>query len=445
MSRRRLVVAIAAALAVAVTGCSNPAPPAATEQDDPNGVLEIWIRQAPGSDSEKTAQRLAAAFTSASGIKTHLVAIFDDFEIKVQQQAAQKQLPDIVINDTAQLGNMQQQGWLREVDRSKFPSGDKLADRAWKAAQAGNGKYYAAPFSAQSFALIIRSDWRKKVNLPLPETWDDMVKLARAFTDQDPDGNGKKDTAGFMVPGTTKRGYASWYASSLIWANGGDFLKPAGEGKFKSAVTDPKTVEAVEFVKTQFCTTKTVNPGAVNNDTTITNNAFEKGAGGIYLVGPYVLARFAQNIGTDKLEVAAVPNGPSGGPGTLGEGENVYMTAGSDMPNAQRKFAEFATSPAGQKVGMNGDNPGAIVRLPVNKDVDLGAERKDQRWKVYADAYDKAAVYTPAVPNWAPFRQISADSFNTLWADCGSNVKAGMEALNTKFNDELKKQDALAS
>ncbi|MFC7720018.1 extracellular solute-binding protein [Nonomuraea recticatena] len=125
-------------------------------------ALEIWIRQAPDSDSAKTAVKLADAFTKASGVKTKVVALFDDFETKLQQQAAQKNLPDIVINDTAQLGNMQSQGWLRPVDKAKLKGGDQLADRAWQAAAAGDGKHYAAPFSAQAFALIIRKDWRRR-------------------------------------------------------------------------------------------------------------------------------------------------------------------------------------------------------------------------------------------------------------------------------------------
>src|SRR5262245_5476508 len=126
---RRFPIALVAAVAAALAGCSSTG----EAKQDPDAQIEIWIRQAPGSDSEKTAQRLAEAFTASSRIPTKVVAIFDDFETKLQQQAAQHQLPDIVINDTAQLGNMQQQGWLREVDRSSVGGGDKLADRAWTA------------------------------------------------------------------------------------------------------------------------------------------------------------------------------------------------------------------------------------------------------------------------------------------------------------------------
>ncbi|MFG1943518.1 extracellular solute-binding protein [Nonomuraea sp. NPDC048826] len=436
MSRRLLGVALVTTLAVTLTGCGSGG--TSSNTDD---ALEIWIRQAPDSESAKTAQRLAEAFTKASGVQTKVVALFDDFETKLQQQAAQRDLPDIVINDTAQIGNMQTQGWLTEVDKASLAGGDKVSDLAWKAATASDGKTWAAPFSAQAFAIIARKDWREKVGMEVPQTWEDLTALAKAFTEKDPDGNGQKDTSGFVIPGGTKRGYASWYASSFIYGNGGDFVTPAGTGAFTSAVSDPKTVEAVQYLQDQFCDAKTVNPGAVSNDTTVTHEVFEKGQGGIYLTGPYVLARFVESIGTDKIEVYPVPKGPSGGPGTLGEGENVYLMAGSKNTDGQKKFAEFAISAEGQRIGMNKDANGAIVRLPVNSEVDLAAERQDPRWKVFQDAYADA-VYAHPVPNWAPIRQTSADSINTVWADCAKDVKAEMDALNTKLTQELQSQKA---
>ncbi|GAA0928608.1 sugar ABC transporter substrate-binding protein [Nonomuraea longicatena] len=435
MSRNLIGACVAMALAVTTAGCGS------SSGEGSGGALEIWIRQVPNSPSHKTAQKFVAEFEKASGVKTKLVALFDDFETKLQQQAQAKDLPDVVVNDTARLGNMQHQGWLREVDRTKLAGQDKVSGLAWKAAQAGDGKYYAAPLSAQAFALIVRKDWRERLKLAPPKNWDELAALAKAFTEKDPDGNGTADTYGFVAPAGTKRGYASWYVSSLVYANGGDFLKAEGGGRFTPSVTDPKTVEAVKWMQDQFCTAKTVNPGAVSNDTTVTHTVFEKGQGGIYLVGPYVLARFVKSVGDDKIEVIQVPKGPSGGPGTLGEGENVYLMAGSRMETGQQKFAEYAISAAGQRIGMNGDAEGPIVRLPVNTEVDMGAERKDARWKVFADAYPNA-VYTPPVPDWTPFRQKAADAINAAWADCSKDVKASMEELNTVFAAELTTQKA---
>jgi multiple sugar transport system substrate-binding protein len=115
--------------------------------------------------------------------------------------------------------------------------------------------------------------------------------------------------------------------------------------------------------------------------------------------------------------------------------------AGSQNEDGQKKFAEYAISAEGQRIGMNKDANGAIVRLPVNTEVDLAAERQDPRWQVFQDAYANA-VYAPPVPNWAPIRQSSADALNAVWADCGKDVKTEMEAANTKLTQELQNQKA---
>ena len=45
----------------------------------------------------------------------------------------------------------------------------------------------------------IRQDWLKKLNLSAPKTMNDILAIAEAFTNQDPDGDGKKDTFGFAL------------------------------------------------------------------------------------------------------------------------------------------------------------------------------------------------------------------------------------------------------
>ncbi|TCM89108.1 putative aldouronate transport system substrate-binding protein [Paenibacillus sp. BK033] len=49
------------------------------------------------------------------------------------------------------------------------------------------------------FIIAIRQDWLDKLNLAMPKTTEEMYQVAKAFTEQDPDGNGKKDTYGLNV------------------------------------------------------------------------------------------------------------------------------------------------------------------------------------------------------------------------------------------------------
>jgi multiple sugar transport system substrate-binding protein len=435
---RRVPTALVSLLAVvaALAGCGGDAEPKA-KQDD-KAELEIWTRRTPGSEQEVTTKRLADAFTQKTGIPTKVVAIFDGFETKLQQRASQKDLPDIVINDTAQLGTLVDQGLVREVTKESIEGRADITERAWDAAKAIDGKYYAVPTSAQSFALFIRSDWRQKVGMPVPKTWDDLVALGKAFTDKDPDGNGKKDTAGFIIPATTTRGYASWYWSTYLYQAGGDYFE-GKDGKFTSTIANPEAVTAATWWQELFCKHKVVNAGAVSSDTNTSHQLWEAGKAGIYLTGPYVMGRFDKSLGKDKFEVVAPPPGPKG-EGSLAEGENVYLMAGSPNETGQEQFAEFTATVEGQEIGMDADRAGPVVRLPVNSKVVMTNTRKDTRWKVFADLYHKAGVYSPVVKNWTPFRQMSADTLNALAADCSMQPQKAMEELSGTFDAELEKQ-----
>ena len=69
-----------------------------------------------------------------------------------------------------------------------------------------DGKQYILPQLQDSLldqvnSLWIRKDWLQKVNLTVPKSLDDFLKICDAFVTQDPDGNGKKDTYAFGIAG----------------------------------------------------------------------------------------------------------------------------------------------------------------------------------------------------------------------------------------------------
>ncbi len=58
------------------------------------------------------------------------------------------------------------------------------------------------PYDNQSYrAYYIRKDWLDRLNMQIPTTYADYYKVLQAFTYNDPDGNGKNDTYGFMTSG----------------------------------------------------------------------------------------------------------------------------------------------------------------------------------------------------------------------------------------------------
>ncbi|MFC4138456.1 MULTISPECIES: ABC transporter substrate-binding protein [unclassified Microbacterium] len=427
---------------LALAGCSSAAPGAggsSVEQDE-KATLEIWTRTTPGSPSEAATKRQVEAFEKATGYKAEVTAIFDDFETKLAQRAGQRDLPDIVLNDVSQLGTMQTQGILREIDLDEITNAKDLTKQALEAGKAVDGKTYGIPYSAQANALYVNKEWLDKLGLEAPTNWDELVAVAEAFTKQDPDGNGKDDTYGLAVPGSTKRGYASWYFSNFLWAAGGDFITPSGDG-YKPSMTTPESVEATTWFRGLQCDAGVMQPGAASMDTPPTNETFESGVTGMYLTGPYMMPRFDGVLGADKYEIVTAPKGPKDS-SVLAEGGTVYLMAGSENEKGQTAFADWYVSPKAQEYGMEGTEAFAI-QLPVNTKVKVSDVRDDPRWTIFEDAYQESGHYAPTIPSWTPVRQMTADTINALLADCSLDVEDELTKLDGKLTAELLTQGIL--
>ena len=174
--------------------------------------LDVWIRAS--NDSKVIYQKLADQFQKETGISIKYFNAVTDFDQRLARAATGGALPDVVFNDAIIVGQMVQLGIVDEIKPGELKGGSDVYEAAWKSTQQPDGKYYGVPTSAHTYALFIRQDWLNKLNLKAPTNWDELKKVAQAFTHDDPDGNGKKDTYGFTMPLATTRGYASSFSSS---------------------------------------------------------------------------------------------------------------------------------------------------------------------------------------------------------------------------------------
>ncbi len=101
---------------------------------------------------------------------------------------------------------------------------------------------------------------QERFGLARPANRAELDALATALTTGDPDGNGKADTCGHVVPGATKRGYPDWYFSGFLWSAGGDYFS-GGTGSLRPTTADEASVTAAQWLKDQFCSARSVVPG----------------------------------------------------------------------------------------------------------------------------------------------------------------------------------------
>ncbi len=405
-----------------------------------NEKISVWMRN--GENERNVIDAVVAEFTKQTGIDVDMFVANTDFETRLARAAAGRNLPDVVVNDATSMGQLMEMGILSEIDRASFAGADDIFDLAWESTLAPDGKYYGVPTSAQAFAVFVRKDWREALGREKPQTWEELFDLARAFTEDDPDGNGKADTYGYIMPVSTTRGYATWFLADLIWQAGGAFFDEK-DGTFRSTLGTPEVAKALEFGRSFICAGY-AQPAAITATSGDATPVFASGQAGIYRSGPYHLAPFYKEPGKDVIEVIQPPAGPAGRT-SLAEGEAAFITATTEMPDAARKFIEFLVSDAGQRLGMaEGIDSSPIVRLSINKKVDTLAVRQDDNWAIYAKQYAEAGRYFPRVPNWSPIRQITADGFNGILSDCSSDIGAGLAALDEEVNAELDRQGVLA-
>lgn len=415
--------------------------PVAGQGAPPDEPLRVWTRSS--RDGRKTYDAIAAAFTKKTGIRVEYFNALTDFEQRLARAAVGGRMPDVIVNELGTAGQLVNMGVASEIDRGRIAGADDLLESAWRAATLPDGRIYGVPISVQTHVLFIRRDWREKLGLPVPRSWEELAQLSRAFTERDPDGNGRRDTYGLAFPGGTARGYAAWYLSSFLFQAGGEFLRQGADGKVHGALDEPAAVATLSFFRRLVCEDRSVQPNAINASTQETNKSFSSGQAGIYLSGPYHISLFDQEPGRDRYEVVPVPAGPTGQRASLAGGELAFIARSTQQPERARRFIEFLISPEGQTLGTQPPHGGLpVVRLPVNRGLDAAKVHGDERWAMVAQEYQQHGHPLPQARNWSRLQQLAADGFNAILARCSKDIPGELRALNVRFNAELARQEA---
>ncbi len=127
----------------------------------------------------------------------------NDQDVKIQAAGAANALPDLfMVSRTAWL-NLVKNGLVAETSDmyALMPTRTKnMYDAAAIEHTNYEGKNYGLASTGsivRNEGLAIRKDWLDNLGLAAPKTLDDFYNVAKAFTFNDPDRNGKNDTYGF--------------------------------------------------------------------------------------------------------------------------------------------------------------------------------------------------------------------------------------------------------
>lgn len=150
--------------------------------------------------------RIVATINEKIGIDLSVQIVPEGNVEKVNVAMASGDFPDVV---TGQYGTSATQSWIDNgmvIELNPY-FGDNPALKAWNETDypwtATDGKFYGVPFITQyktaNALIVMRQDWLDKLGLQYPQTLEEMKNVLTAFTNDDPDGNGQKDTFGFTA------------------------------------------------------------------------------------------------------------------------------------------------------------------------------------------------------------------------------------------------------
>jgi putative aldouronate transport system substrate-binding protein len=247
-ARLIMVALLAAALTAGCTGGGAPAgattqPPAQTQAQAQEQTSEAGTETAVATSTAESAEQpesatlkvgysRLAAFQWEGGETVddnvwvnlyrengiNLEVLYDVNEESAQDKLSQcimsGEYPDIFAASAAQYLDWARQGIfadITELYEQRAPDiireyyGTDAGQTSLRAAYA-DGKLYGLPSIADPYdnmsVLWIRTDWLEKLGLEAPETIGEFIAVAKAFTEDDPDGNGASDTYGLGLNGS---------------------------------------------------------------------------------------------------------------------------------------------------------------------------------------------------------------------------------------------------
>lgn len=231
-------------------------------------------------------------------------------EERLNTALASDSLADIVtltILENSSVRNALKSGmfWNVEDYIDEFPN-LKAISKDIRTSASIEGKLYGIPFQKDLArnGVVLRKDWLDKVGLAVPKTTEELMEVAKAFTEKDPDGNGKNDTTGFMdrsdlIYGAFKT-LGSYHGTPNNW-------QVDSKGNFTAEFETDGYIATMDYMKELY------ENGWINKDFAVTAKTdqqqnFAQGKAGIY-VGALFDAKNLQTMAAgiqDNMEIALV-------------------------------------------------------------------------------------------------------------------------------------------
>ena len=251
------------------------------------------------------------AFEALTGTKIEIVKpVHNEYSKILGATFAAGDLPDIVEIQTNDYLAYASSGNLVPLE-DYIESSDALKDvdpALLDAYKLKDGHIYGVPtYNGGGCVTYIRKDWLDNLGLSVPTTWDEYYNVLKAFTYDDPDGNGVDDTMGLTLPFQTKWEF-DYYNRFIM--QGAMFGFQEKNGKWVDGFLEPEMVGALERFQKLYSEKLLDNEFFTNKTSTARSKIYEGQAGVMeYWSGTWAV-RFndsAQNSNPEAEVISIAP------------------------------------------------------------------------------------------------------------------------------------------
>lgn len=195
-------------------------------------------------------------------------------------------------------------GYLEALDRTAVPELANFSEAALgSVSMRSDGKVYAVPFASQTLGLFINRDIFTRLNLQVPETWEQFIATCRAIRER---GGGVVPLANGMATAFMVEVFTSVF--SLSW-HGREFVADMVAGR--ATFEDPRYVAALNRL-TEL--RDFLPPGFAGVDYPTQQQLFLSGRAAMFAGGSFEIANFRRQNANLNMEFHAPPAPAAGAP-----------------------------------------------------------------------------------------------------------------------------------
>jgi len=342
-----LFTALAVASGILLSGCgksetkaNNADQKASTAESKSKGPVKIvGFVEGSGMPASKDQDVILKALNEKLGIDLEFNVVQSEYPNQLNVRIAGGNPPDFFSLNKEQMYTFARQGTLLELKSyiDKMPNVKKVFT---------DGEYKKGTVDGKLVALAkrpyikldsqwVRQDWLDKLGLKVPKTLDEFLAVSKAFAENDPDGNGKKDTYGYTGSNVADvnnifGAFNVIYGAFGTTRNGQIYIK---DNKLVYSTADPAFKDALAYIN------KLINTGSVDPEIVTNKNfadrekAFKGQAGMIHIAWTdFVKGQLADQMKAANPNAKWVQMEPLKGPGGQYAGDN-------DIGNAPGRYA----------------------------------------------------------------------------------------------------------